>query len=185
MSRSLWLSHPPDQGWGTPKQSAGSSVQPALQSPPPPPAMPPPLYFGRQRPIKVLDAVRRVKRGGYGSGAAPPPPPPPAPPLGSRRDGRTEAPGSGVFPHPPSHGPDSGSQSALWTPSRRLTSATLYFGGRGDCHLDLFHLHKRSGPAAPSVRPPQYPPPPLFPCPSYSRRRDRNNCVRNLITYEM
>ena len=32
------------------------------------------------------------------------------------------------------------------------------------------------------------PPPPLYklrPCPSYSRRRDRNNCVRNLITYEM
>ena len=30
--------------------------------------------------------------------------------------------------------------------------------------------------------------PPLYeprPCPSYSRRRDRNNCVRNLITYEM
>ena len=33
-----------------------------------------------------------------------------------------------------------------------------------------------------------YPPPPLYklrPCPSYSRRRDRNNFVRNLITYEM
>ena len=33
------------------------------------------------------------------------------------------------------------------------------------------------------------PPPPLLykprPCPSYSRRRDRNNCVCNLITYEM
>ena len=33
------------------------------------------------------------------------------------------------------------------------------------------------------------PPPPLLyeprPCPSYSRRRDRHNCVRNLITYEM
>ena len=32
------------------------------------------------------------------------------------------------------------------------------------------------------------PPPPLYkprPCPSYSRRRDRNNCVRNLITYQM
>ena len=31
-------------------------------------------------------------------------------------------------------------------------------------------------------------PPPLYkpcPCPSYSRRRDRNSCVRNLITYEM
>ena len=31
-------------------------------------------------------------------------------------------------------------------------------------------------------------PPPLYklrPCPSYSRRRDRNNFVRNLITYEM
>ena len=32
------------------------------------------------------------------------------------------------------------------------------------------------------------PPPPLYklrPCPSYSRRRDRNNFVRNLITYKM
>ena len=32
------------------------------------------------------------------------------------------------------------------------------------------------------------PPPPLYkprPCPSYSRRRDRHNLVRNLIIYEM
>ena len=46
------------------------------------------------------------------------------------------------------------------------------------------------GPRSPSVRGKglQYPPPPLYklrPCPSYSRRRDRINCVRNLITYEM
>ena len=36
--------------------------------------------------------------------------------------------------------------------------------------------------------PQMYPPPPLYklrPCPSYRRRRDRNNCVRNLITYKM
>ena len=36
---------------------------------------------------------------------------------------------------------------------------------------------------------PDVPPPPLLyklrPCPSYSRRRDRNNLVRNLIAYEM
>ena len=44
-------------------------------------------------PIKVLDAVRRVKAGDYGSGAGcPPPPVPPAHPLLSRRDGRTGRP---------------------------------------------------------------------------------------------
>ena len=37
------------------------------------------------------------------------------------------------------------------------------------------------------VRPVGVPPPPNKPrpCPSYSRRRDRNDCVCNLITYEM
>ena len=41
--------------------------------------------------MKVLDAVRRVKRGGYGLGTsyAAPPPPAPGPPLVSWRDGRT------------------------------------------------------------------------------------------------
>ena len=49
---------------------------------------------------------------------------------------------------------------------------------------------KRQPPSAngqpPGVLP--YPPPPLYkprPCPSYSRRRDRNNCVHNLIRYAM
>ena len=35
---------------------------------------------------------------------------------------------------------------------------------------------------------PPPPPPRLYkprPCPRYNRRRDRNNCVRNLIMYEM
>ena len=33
-------------------------------------------YYWGQRPIKVLDAVRPVKRGGYGSGTGCAPPPP-------------------------------------------------------------------------------------------------------------
>ena len=38
------------------------------------------------------------------------------------------------------------------------------------------------------IAPRRHPPPPLYKlrlCPSDSRRRDHNNCVRNLITYEM
>ena len=49
-------------------------------------------------------------------------------------------------------------------------------------HLCLFlpPLTKQSGVSSP--------PPPLYklrPCPSYSRRRDCNNFVRNLVMYEM
>ena len=54
------------------------------------------MYYTRgQGPIKVLDAVRWVKRGGYGprTGCAAP-----HPPLVSRRDGRTGRPGSSVCP---------------------------------------------------------------------------------------
>ena len=66
----------------------------ALHRPAPVPPRPRRAYYQQgQGPIKVLDAVRRVRRGGYGSGAGVTvPPPPPAHPLVSRRDGRTGRP---------------------------------------------------------------------------------------------
>ena len=77
-----------------------------------------------QRPIKVVDAVRQVKRGGYGLGTGCAGPPHPRPPLMSWRDRRIGRPGSGVRPPLPSHGPVGGSPSALWVPARRPTPVT-------------------------------------------------------------
>ena len=47
-------------------------------------------YLQGQRSIIALDAVRRVKRGGYGSGAGDADPPPPSPPPSPWRRGATE-----------------------------------------------------------------------------------------------
>ena len=77
------------------------------------------------------------------------PPPPLAPPPTPGVAARLKGPRVRYPPPPPSHGPDSGSQSAPWAPSRRPTSARP-------------HPHRRPPP------PPQGAPPPAR-LPSRSR----------------
>ena len=79
-------------------------------------------YYQRgQGPIKVLDAVRRVRRGGYGLGAscAAPPPPAPHPHRGAAAPRKDWAPRVRCLPPLPSHGRGAGSPNALWAPARR------------------------------------------------------------------
>ena len=93
--------------------------------------------------------MRRVKRGGYGSGtgcAPPPHRPPPTPGVAARR--KDWAPRVKCPPPLPSHAPVAGSPNALWAPVWRLTSVRPappcrrrppppYLGGGGVAHA--FH----------------------------------------------
>ena len=61
-----------------------------------------------------------------------------------------------------------------------LFSRFCYVGGFGDLGDPVVHTLR--GVSGDVVTTYAYPPPPLYklrPCPSYSRRRDRNNCVHN------
>ena len=75
-----------------------------------------PLLRQEQRPIKVLDAVQRGNRGGYGlgTGCAPPPPLPAHPWCRSAARRKDWAPRVKCSPPLPSHGPVARSPSAPW-----------------------------------------------------------------------
>ena len=70
----------------------------------------------------------------------------------------------------------------------RVLATVVGMAGDGLIHLEYYQDALRVVNRQCKMQSMFSPTPPLYklrPCPSYSRCRDRDNCVRNLITYKM